>query len=83
MLVPAPVEGVKDGHPQEPGLIASGAGGKPPQALWGRTVFVLAPPLLDQHGRLRQRVEDLPLERELCELSPERGGGLPQNLSGR
>ena len=32
---------MKDGHPQEPGrrLNRLRAGGKPPQALWGRTVL--------------------------------------------
>ena len=42
MLVPAAVEG-REGRASSgtrgDGLIASGAGGKPPQALWGRTVL--------------------------------------------
>ena len=33
--------------------------------------IVLAPPLLDQHGRLRQRVEDLPVQQLVAELAVE------------
>ena len=37
----------------------------------GSDGIVLAPPLLDQHGRLRQRVEDLPVQQLVPELAVE------------
>ena len=55
---------VKDGHPQEPGrrLNRLRGRGKAAAGAVGSDGIVLAPPLLDQHGRLRQRVEDLPVQ---------------------
>ena len=37
----------------------------------GSDGIVLAPPVLDQHGRLRQRVEDLPVQQLVPELAVE------------
>ena len=62
---------MKDGHPQEPGrrLNRLRGRGKAAAGAVGSDGIVLAPPLLDQHGRLRQRVEDLPVQQLVPELS--------------
>ena len=62
---------MKDGHPQEPGrrLNLLRGRGKAAAGAVGSDGIVLAPPLLDQHGRLRQRVEDLPVQQLVPELA--------------
>ena len=64
---------MKDGHPQEPGrrLNRLRGRGKAAAGAVGSDGIVLAPPLLDQHGRLRQRVEDLPVQQLVPELAVE------------
>ena len=64
---------MKDGHPQEPGrrLNRLRGRGKAAAGAVGSDGIVLAPPLLDQHGRLRQRVEDLPVQQLIPELAVE------------
>ena len=64
---------MKDGHPQEPGrrLNRLRGRGKATAGAVGSDGIVLAPPLLDQHGRLRQRVEDLPVQQLVPELAVE------------
>ena len=64
---------MKDGHPQEPGrrLNRLRGRGKAAAGAVGSDGIVLAPPLLNQHGRLRQRVEDLPVQQLVPELAVE------------
>ena len=64
---------MKDGHPQEPGRRFNRLRGRGKAAAGavGSDGIVLAPPLLDQHGRLRQRVEDLPVQQLVPELAVE------------
>ena len=45
--------------------------GKAAAGAVGSDGIVLAPPLLDQHGRLRQRAEDLPVQQLVPELAVE------------
>ena len=64
---------MKDGYPQEPGrrLNRLRGRGKAAAGAVGSDGIVLAPPLLDQHGRLRQRAEDLPVQQLVPELAVE------------